>query len=228
MKKFIFIIKITMLIILIILPRETPGYIYTNKFFDKPLFNYKVHLNHLPYGNFVLIKSFRKTSQILISKDWGRLFFYTDRNNTKVDDIFVSTYSLYTNTISNDKMIRQDKFDDMLKFYLLTGDKRNITTHKFSGLIYHMEKLKNKNITLKKRGTTYYITSIGDKKNIESLIIDIRLKRLHIRNEYINQMNPNVKDVIYNVHINETWDKSIISIINSHAFLLRNAIKIRD
>ena len=52
------------------------------RYLGEPLFNYRVEINTLPRGNYTMVRSSGRVTQVLVSTAWNRVTLYTDRDNT--------------------------------------------------------------------------------------------------------------------------------------------------
>ena len=192
---------------------------HINRYFDKPLFNYNVIHNKIPYGNYMMIRSTRKVSQIFISKNWSKIFLFTDRNNIKVSPITASAYErLKMRKLNNIKM-RQSIFFEKIESILVKGDSHELTNYPFPGLELFHENLKNGKATIKKYGYSYIVTM----KNNDSTFYDTAQLTLDIvRNNCIIMRRGIQKidlydDLKYPIYIVQTYDTRIKKLLRFYS-----------
>ncbi len=196
---------------------------------DMPLFHYRVQENILPRGEYVFIRSYRQITQILVSKDRNILILYTDRNNMKNSDIFVSSFSRLDSKILREKTISQWEFNFMVETYLENGDSREYSTRKYIGLRHYIDEIKKLGIDMNTIGGKLHL---GREFNIEKkdqrgittskIFIDPFWKKLAFRNTTDNQGRFNK---YYEVYINESYDRNIKRLIRNFSRRLLDMIE---
>jgi len=125
-----------------------------NRWLDRPLFNYNVQRNRLPFGDYIFIRSYRKVTQILISSDYSLLTIYTDRNNRKHGYIKSSSFQRIGSTVVKPHKINQWEFNQLLETCLTKGDMRPYSSSKYCG---PLEIFKSRN-----RSKTYITEQNGE------------------------------------------------------------------
>lgn len=110
---------------------------------DTILFDYTVRNNDLPYGDYIMIRSYKKVTQVLISVDVNKLYLYTDRDNTIPGKIITSGLSRVESTIIRVPELEQYQFNFIVRRVLEDGDKREISTMRFPGLNTVLEMIKS-------------------------------------------------------------------------------------
>ena len=99
---------------------------------DTPLFCSKVEENHLPCGSYTLVRSYRNFTQLLVALD-TKLVLYTDRDNRKDSDIFVSAYSCTDEIHLVVPSMQQHEFNIAIEKCIKQGDNGTGATNPFPG-----------------------------------------------------------------------------------------------
>lgn len=146
---------------------------------DIPFLEHRAEGNRLPYGDYVMIRSFREITQIIIRRDTYKTFVYTDRNNMLEGDITVSAFSEFDMTVSYPAVPSQDEFNSMLTGYLRYGYSAN-GMNVFSGLLPIIDRIRNGNYTLERFSDEYTIR-FTDNGREQEIVIDPRWKKLVVR-----------------------------------------------
>jgi hypothetical protein len=182
---------------------------------DFPLFDYRAEGNRLPWGDYVMIRSFRETTQIIICRNYYHYTVYTDRNNMKEGDITASGYTELGQIITAPPVPTQHEFDTMLRDYILNGvtsDDRIM----FYGVKYFMDKIGSEK-TVIDRVSEEYIMKVDEGDTVTEIIIDARWKKLVIkrtRGETEAARCPSV-------YIDQTLDKTLKRVITEFAYKIR-------
>ncbi|MCP4136289.1 MAG: hypothetical protein GY754_35290 [bacterium] len=190
-------------------------------YLERPLFNYSVIKNNLPYGNYWLLRSSGKVTQVLISKKWKHLTLYTDRDNTKASPIFVSAYirgPAAPHRHIKGKQIRQDDFNLLVEEILEKGDKHETSTFRYPGLHDFLAAAKKKLVPVSKEGTAYLITLPANSRMSRSkLAIDWRTLSFSTRSYFNRDSHIYAENVQYPIYIEETRDPTVIRLIKSYS-----------
>lgn len=193
---------------------------------DTPLFRYRVQENRLPYGNYVLIRSFRNVTQLLISKDWNILLLYTDRDNRKDREVAGTGFSRVDSVILNIPPLSRSEFNHIIETFLIEGDSREFSTAQSRALKFFIENVNEKNINYSKEDTEHRFRLIDENGEVFSAMnFDPFWKSISIRSakNYRGETN-----LFHEVLIKETWDKNIKKIIRQYSLKLASNIKQND
>lgn len=133
--------SIILLLVLVLLPGIHSS--LAGQYNGTILFDYTVQNNNLPYGEYIMIRSYRGVTQVLISEDVNRLYLYTDRDNTVPGKIITSGLSRVNSTIIDPPELDQYQFDFIVSRVLTGGDKREISTMRFPGINTVLEMIKS-------------------------------------------------------------------------------------
>jgi len=207
------LLSIIILFSITIQATELEGYMGT------PLFNYRVQDNKLPDGEFVVIRSYRSVTQLLIATE-TKLILYTDRNNVKDSDIFVSSFSRINDVILSEPSMSQHEFNIKITKIISTGDRGKTSAVQFYGADIYMDEIK-KGLKPEKTDGEYYIFLKDNGKDKSLMTINPILKKLTIRNltdRKGNHMN------FYSIYIDECYDKSIRRIITGYSSVIKNHV----
>ncbi len=180
-----------------------------NSFMDQPLFDYTVQNNSLPYGDYILIRSFRNITQVIISKDYSIITLYTDRDNTKTGDIHCSSFSRLDSRILKPGKVDQWQFNHLVETCLLAGDLRPYSSLPYAG----PEKLLSLPAGDLEKTNKYHDYSLkyrGKKFRWIDIHINGAAKNYTSRG-YEGEKNTPAK--YYSIYIEETHDMNIKSII---------------
>ena len=171
------------------------------------MFDHRAEGNRLPYGDYVMIRSFREITQIIIRRDTYKTFVYTDRNNMLEGNITASAFSDFDMTVSYPAVPSQEEFNRMLAGYLEHGYSAN-GMNVFSGLGSFIDRLRSGNYTLEKFSDEYTIrfTDNGGEKEI---IIDPRWKKLVVR----TLKGGTEAALCASVNVDQTQDRNIRRVI---------------
>jgi len=182
---------------------------------DFPLFDYRAEGNSMPWGDYIMIRSFRETTQILICRNYYHVTIYTDRNNLREGDITASKYTELGNIISSPAVPSQLEFNTMLKQYamngLSSGDKIM-----FRGIKYYMDKIDSGD-TVVDSSSDEYLLKIKEGESVTEVRVDARWKKLVIRRIEGNTEMSRCPSV----YIDQTLDKTLRRIITEFAYKIR-------
>jgi hypothetical protein len=190
---------------------------------DTPLLDYTVQNNNLPYGDYVLIRSWRNVTQLLISKDYNILLLYTDRNNRKDSAVTANGFSRVNSVILDVPPLRQSEFNHIIETFLVQGDSREFSDRKFKGLDYFITNTGEKFIRYSRENTVHKIRTINDGNEIVSSVnFDSFWKSLSIRDKSMG-----ADGNLHHILITNSYDKNIKKILIKYASLLSEKLKNR-
>jgi len=182
-----------------------------------PLLSTKVEENHLPAGYYSLVRSYRNVTQLVISVN-SKITLYTDRDNRKDSEIFVSSYSLLDMVHLNAPSMQQHEFDIAVENLIKKGDHCNSATRPFPGGDEFFEKIK-KGIRPEKEDGEYFIYIKDNNRPVSLMTINQLWKKITIR----NMLDENkVQFSFYSIYIDECYDKNINKIITGYTTAIRN------
>jgi len=127
-------IRLIILLLPLMLLLSAPGNSALTGDTDTMLFDYTVQRNKLPFGEYIMVRSFRGITQLLISTDVNKLYLYTDRDNTKPGYIVSSGFSQIDSVILEAPEMDQFLFDSLVGQAITQGDPREISTMRYPGL----------------------------------------------------------------------------------------------
>jgi len=182
---------------------------------DFPLFDYRAEGNRLPWGDYVMIRSFRETTQIIICRNYYHYTVYTDRNNLKEGDITAAGYTELGQEISSPAIPSQLEFDTMLRDYILNG----VTSDEgvmFYGVKYFMDKI-NSEKTAIDRYSEEYIMRIEEEGTLTEITVDARWKKLIIK----RTGGETEESGCPSVYIDQTLDRILKRVITEFAYKIR-------
>ena len=183
-----------------------------NSYRDTPLLNPKVQDNKLPWGEYVLLRSYRNTTQLLIS-DSAKIYLFTDRDNMKDSEIFVSSYSRFEDIILDKTTLTQHEFNIIIERVLRYGDNSVSSTIPFHGCERFMEELNN-GANLRIDDGEYFIYIRDGDKSTSLMTINLSWKKLTLRNLLSSEKIP---AGFYSVYIDECYDKNIKRILREYS-----------
>jgi len=190
---------------------------------DTPLLRYRVQENKLPYGDYVLIRSYRNVTQLLISKDHNILLLYTDRDNRKENEIKATGFSRVDSVILNIPPLSQVEFNHIVETFLIEGDTREFSTRQNSALKYFIENINEAGMQYTKEDTEHRLRLVDENgETVSAMNFDPFWKSLSIRSAKNDKGETNL---YHEVLIKETWDKNIKKIIRQYSSLLASNIK---
>lgn len=210
--KFISLMTTIIIPVLLITAGYTRQYDCTR---DYPVFDYRAEGNSLPWGEYVMVRSFRDTTQIIICRNHYQFTIYTDRNNLKEGDIIASSYSDLDHTITSPAVPSQWEFDSMLKSYIMNGASGG-GMELFQGISYYLDKIGSEGTTVNKISGEYMV-KVDDSGTLTEVIVDPRWKKLVIRR--VNSDSEASR--CPSVYIDQTLDKNLSRIITDFAYHLR-------
>ena len=185
---------------------------------DTPLLNPRVQENKLPWGEYILVRSYKKTTQLLKS-DNAKIYLFTDRDNMKDSEIFVSAYSRFGDIILEASALSQHEFNTTVEKAIRYGDRSVSSTIPFYGCERFMEEI-NKGIKPKKDDGNYFIYIKTGDKSTDLMTINAFWKKLSLRNLLSGEKFP---AGFYNVYIDESYDKNIKKIIREYSGKIKKA-----
>lgn len=180
-----------------------------------PLFDYRAEGNSLPHGEYVMIRSFRETTQIVICRNHYQYTVYTDRNNLKEGDITASSYSDLSQIVTPAEPPSQLEFDTMLRDYALNGLSSGETVM-FRGINYYIEGIESENTAID-RYSEEYVMRINEEGSVTEITVDARWKKLVIR----RIKGDTEASMCPSVYIDQTLDRTLRRIITDFAYHIR-------
>jgi hypothetical protein len=183
-----------------------------NSYRDTPLLNSRVQENDLPWGEYVIIRSYRNTTQLLISND-TKIYLFTDRDNMKDSEIFISAYSRFEDIILDRATLTQQEFNIIIERVIRYGYNSISTTIPFPGCERFMEEINN-GAEPKKNDGDYLIYIKDENKSTALMTINTFWKKLTLRNLLKSEKFPTG---FYSVYIDECYDKNIKKIIREYS-----------
>jgi hypothetical protein len=197
------------LLILIILSSAPDSYTAGLKSYrETPLLNAKVQENDLPFGEYSLIRSYRNVTQLLISVN-TKIILYTDRNNQKDSEIFVTAYSRLEEVILNVPTIQQHEFNLAVEKLIRKGDSSSASTIPFPGAGKFIEEIRKGTKPVKDEGE-FFIYLRDNNRPVSLMTINLMWKKLTIRN-ILNEHK--VPSTFYSIYTDECYDKNIKRIL---------------
>ena len=181
-------------------------------FNDTPLLNPRVQDNKLPLGEYVIVRSYRKTTQLLVSKNF-KIYLYTDRDNMKDSEIFVSAYSRFEDLILESPVMTQHEFNTTIERIIGYGDRSVSSTIPFYGCERFLEEL-NAGVKPEKRDGEYFIHIKDGNKSTSLMSINLFWKKLTLRNLISSEHIP---AGFYSVYVYECYDKNIKRILREYS-----------
>jgi hypothetical protein len=186
---------------------------------DTPLLNPRVQENKLPWGEYILVRSYKKTTQLLKS-DNAKIYLFTDRDNMKDSEIFVSAYSRFGDIILEASALSQHEFNTTVEKAIRYGDSSASSTIPFHGCERFMEEI-DKGIKPKKDDGNYFIYIKTGDKSTDLMTINTFWKKLSLRNLLSGEKFP---AGFYNVYIDESYDKNIKKIILEYSGKIKKSL----
>jgi len=179
---------------------------------DTPLLNPRVQDNKLPWGEYILVRSYRNTTQLLVS-DKFKIYLYTDRDNMKDSEIFVSAYSRFEDIILETPSLTQHEFNVRVERAIRHGDKNKSSTIPFHGCERFMEEINN-GVKPKLGDGEYFIYIKDGNKSTSLMSINLFWKKLTLRNLLSSE---NIPAGFYNVYVEDCYDKNIKRILREYS-----------
>ncbi|MFC1671379.1 hypothetical protein ACFL20_13380 [Spirochaetota bacterium] len=187
------------------------GKLNTQPHLRKNLFYYSAGRNNVPAGNYRLIRSNGKVTQVLELRYSGIIIVYTDLDNSQKGRIKVSAYDRVKCRTIEFKKIRQYELNGIVENILLKGNTKINASHKYAGLESYLEKAKDNRASLTKIGSTFHLSIMKNKEVASKMTIDFIRRNLIIRNKFTDE-------ITYPVIIKETGDPLIYGIIKKYAY----------
>lgn len=185
-----------------------------------PLLNAKVQENHLPFGEYSIIRSYRNITQLLVSVN-SRITLYTDRNNFRDSEIFVTAYSRVEEVTLNVPSLHQHEFDLEVEKLIRKGNSGSTLTIPFPGGEKFIEEIKNGTKPARDEGE-YFIYMNKENKPVSLMTINLMWKKLTLR----NILNENkIPSTFYSIYIDECYDKNIKKILREYSAEIKSKYK---
>ena len=175
---------------------------------ETPLLNAKVQENKLPFGEYSLVRSYRNVTQLLISVN-TKIILYTDRDNQKDSEIFVTAYSRIEEVILNVPTIQQHEFNLAVEKLIRKGDSSSTSTIPFPGSEKFLEGIAKDVKPVKDEGE-FFIYLRDNNRPVSLMTINLMWKKLTIRN-ILNEHK--VPSTFYSIYTDESYDKNIKKIL---------------
>jgi len=183
---------------------------------DTPLLCSKVEENHLPYGEYSIVRSYRNVTQLLISAN-AKIILYTDRDNQKDSEIYVSAYSPIEEIHLEASPMQQHEFDLAVEKLIKKGDTGVSATYPFTGCDTIIDELQT-GLKPEKVDDEYYIYLKRNSRPVSLMTINLLWKKLTLRNIPNEENTPSI---FYSIYINESYDKNIKRIIREYFAVLK-------
>jgi hypothetical protein len=184
---------------------------------ETPLLNAKVQENKLPFGEYSLVRSYRNVTQLLISVN-TKIILYTDRDNQKDSEIFVTAYSRLEEVKLNVPTIQQHEFNLTVEKLIRKGDSSSTSTIPFPGAEKFLEGIAKDVKPVKDEGE--FFIYLNDNNRPSSLMtINLMWKKLTIRN-ILNEHK--VPSTFYSIYTDECYDKNIKKILREITGKIKN------
>ncbi|HNX23280.1 MAG TPA: hypothetical protein PKG60_04490 [Spirochaetota bacterium] len=183
---------------------------------DTPLLSSKVEENKLPFGEYSLIRSYRNVTQLLLSVN-TKIILYTDRDNQKDSEIFVSAYSRVEEVHLNVPAMQQHEFNVKIEKLIRNGDTNNTSTIPFPGGDKFIENIKSA-VKPEKSDGEYFIYLKEKNSPVSLMTINMFWKKLTLRN-MLNE--DRVPSTFYSIYIDECYDKNIKKIIREYFAVIK-------
>jgi len=186
---------------------------------DTPLFCSKVEENHIPYGTYSLIRSYRTVTQLLVSLN-EKIILYTDRDNQKDSEIFVSAYSCTRQIHLDLPSMQQHEFNIAIGKLIRQGDTGIDSTIPFPGGDKFIDEIK-KGMKPDKKDGEYFIYLKNDSSSAAIMTINQQWKKLALCN--ISYQNK-IPSSFYSIYIDECFDKNIKKIITEYTSVIKKTV----
>ncbi len=209
--KYISLISSPAIVVLILAAASARRYDCTRDF---PVFDYRAEGNTLPWGEYVMIRSFRETTQIIICRNHYQFTIYTDRNNLREGYITASSYSDLDQTITSPAVPSQWEFDSMLKGYVMNGTSGDMEM--FHGVSYCLDKIGFKGTSVS-NSSGEYLMKVDDAGTVTEVTVDPRWKKLIIKK--VN--GDSEASRCPSVYVDQTLDKNLSRIIINLAYHIK-------
>ena len=183
---------------------------------DTPLFCSKVEENKLPYGEYALIRSYKNITQLLVSVN-TKIILYTDRDNQKNSEIFVTAFSRIEEIHITVPVLQQHEFNLAVEKLIRKGDNGNSATIPFPGGEKFIEEIKKGVIPEKNEGE-YFIYIKENSRPVSLMTINLFWKKLTLRNILDENKIPST---FYSIYIDECYDKNIKRIIREYTAVIK-------
>lgn len=183
---------------------------------DTPLFCSKVEENKLPYGEYSLIRSYKNITQLVVSAN-SKIILYTDRDNQKDSEIFVTAFSRFEEVHLSVPSLQQHEFDLAVEKLIRKGDNSSSATIPFPGGDKFIEEI-IKGVKPEKDYGEYFIYIKDDSKPVSLMSINLLWKKLTLRNILDENKIPST---FYSIYIDECYDKNIKKIIKEYAAVIK-------
>ncbi len=183
---------------------------------DTPLFCSKVEENKLPYGEYSLIRSYKNITQLLVSMN-KTIILYTDRDNQKNSEIFVTAFSRIEEVHLTVPALHQHEFNLAVEKLIRKGDNSSTATIPFPGGEKFIEEIKKGVIPEKDEGE-YFIYLKENSRPVSLMTINLLWKKLTLRNMFNENKIPSA---LYSIYIDECYDKNIKRIIREYTAVIK-------
>ena len=194
-------------IILLMLLCAVPGRPVLTGDTDTMLFDYTVQNNKLPSGEYIMVRSFRRITQLLISTDVNKLYLYTDRDNTRPGHIVASGFSQLESVILQPPEMDQFLFDSMVGQAITHGDPREISTMRYPGLGRVLALLRSGEVKIVNDDSESLIRIKGI-SGLDPFVLkyDAPWNKLSLR---YDTTGPEYMSLYWQIYINESSDRNI-------------------
>ncbi len=188
-----------------------------NTYLGTPLFDYDVEKNRLPHGDYSIVRSYRKTTQLLVSRNYWMVVLYTDRENYRDSHITSVTWSRLSLAPPRRGTMEQAVFSSTVTALLEEG--RETGDGNFPGLEEFLKAGKEGGV-LVKNGSTYRCER-ADEEGAAVMEMDFLRGDLSIRKKIPGNGQRAGKVVRYPVYVRETRDREIRRLINRYNLRFR-------
>jgi len=183
---------------------------------DTPLLCSNVQENELPFGEYSLIRSYRNVTQLVVSVN-TKIILYTDRDNQRDSEIFVTAYSRLEEVILNVPSMRQHEFNLAIEKLIRNGDNSSTSSIPFPGGEKFIDEIK-KGVKPDKNEGEYFIYLKENSTPVSLMTINLMWKKLTLR----NILNENkIPSTFYSVYIDECYDKNIKKILREYSAAIK-------
>lgn len=203
-----------LLLAMLLLLFPVPGALTRERYLDKPLFDFNAGKNRLPFGEYRLLRSQGRTTQVMISERWHTLILYTDRDNRVDSDIFSSSYSRFSLTPVEHRELGQVEFDRLVETILRSGDRRAGTTCPYPGL----EELVGAaagGAPVTKEGMRYIVES-AERDRSKRVWMGIDVRELNCRIQFLYGIASPAGEILHPVSVIDSEDRRILRVLREY------------
>ncbi len=189
-----------------------------NTFLGKPLFNYDIDKNRLTLGSCEAVRSYRETTQLLVSRNHWDVALFTDRENGRDSRITAVSWSRLALVPPRREAMGQAEFSARVVELITRGSGK--TAERFAGLEDFLSLGKGSRLT--KTGSRFE-GEISGPGGVTMMDLDFLEGNLSIMKK--RALNGPRREVVrYPVYIRETRDREIRRVINLYNLKFRSLI----